>query len=156
LDWIGHQRAIPTGARLDRDGLALGFLLAALLSVTAFSVLTSPVWHPGAPPTPPWCLAAETPAFRFGFAALSSALGDIMGQPKDCEHGDDGISADTWQETTTGVAWYHWCSNTPTFNRGLEHWMLTPNGLEYWVGSGIPPRSLPVVRVPDLREPCTS
>ena len=119
------------------------------------SIGTSSIWHPDAPPVASWCLAVETPAFRFGFAELRKVLGDVMGQPTECEHGD-GITDDTSQETTTGVAVYHWCANTPTFSRGQDHWMLTSNGVEHWAGQDVPPRPLPIVRGPDLRHPCTS
>jgi len=50
-----------------------------------------------------------------------------MGVPIECEHGDDS-SSNTLQTTTTGIALYFWCTNTPSFTRGQEHWMLTRDG----------------------------
>jgi hypothetical protein len=77
-----------------------------------------------------------------------------MGDPTECEHGD-AWTTDTRQETTTGAAVYRWCTNTPTFTRGREHWMLTSNDVEHWTDEGPPPPPQPVVRVPDLRQPCS-
>jgi hypothetical protein len=137
------------------DGLALGLLLAALLGVSLVSIGTSSIWQPDAPPLAPWCPTDETPSFRFGFAALRDALGEVMGQPTACEHGD-AVTGDTYQETSTGLAVYHWCTNTPTFSQGSDHWILTPDGMEHWVGQGLlPPQPPPIVRVPDFRHPCT-
>ena len=114
MHWNGHHRWVATSTSAVREGLALGLLLAALLGASVLSIGTSSIWHPDAPPVASWCLAVETPAFRFGFAELRKVLGDVMGQPTECEHGD-GVTDDTYQETTTGVAVYHWCTNTPTF-----------------------------------------
>ena len=147
------RRAIRTSAWQIRDGLALAVVLVALLGVTAVSIATSPIWQPGALPAARWCLPGQTPVFSFGFAELSQQLGTIMGQPTDCEH-HDGPTDDIVQETTTGLALYRWCTNTPTFSRGQEHWMLMPGGAVYWTGPDIPPRPPPIVRTPDLRHPC--
>jgi len=136
-----------------RDGLALAVVAAALLGVTALSLATSPIWQPGAPRPPRGCRPDQTPAFSAGFAELAQQLGATMGQPTECEHGD-GATDDTVQATTTGLAEYRWCTNTPTFSRGQEHWMLVPGGLAYWTGQDIPPQPPPIVRAPDLRHPC--
>jgi hypothetical protein len=125
----------------------------ALLGVTATSLGMGPIWQPGALTRTPWCLPGQTPEFQFGFSELAGQLGDVMGQPTGCEHGDAG-TGDTRQETTTGVAVYHWCSNTPSFTRGQEHWILTSRGLEYWTGAGLAPLPQPVIRSVDLRQPC--
>jgi hypothetical protein len=130
-------------------------VLAGLLGVSAISVGTSSLWHPGTPPVAAYCLPVEAPSFHFGFAQLRNVLGEVMGQPTDCEHGD-GITDDTYQTTTTGLAVYHWCTNTPTFGRGQDHWMLIPNGVEYWAGQTGPPQPVPIVRAPDLRHPCAA
>jgi hypothetical protein len=148
-----NRRAVRTSTPQLLDGLALAVVLVALLGVTAVSIATSPIWQPGAPPEAPWCLPGQTPAFSFGFAELSQQLGSIMGQPTECEHGD-GATDDTIQQTTTGLAVYRWCNNTPTFSREQEHWMLMPGGAAYWTGQDIPPRPPPIVRMPDLRHPC--
>jgi hypothetical protein len=102
----------------------------------------------------PWCLAGQSPSFEFGFAALAQATNGAMGTPIECEHGSAQSNGDTTQTTTTGIATYSWCTNTPGFTRGQEHWMLTEIGMEHWIGDPESPRPLPVVRTPDLRHPC--
>jgi hypothetical protein len=138
-----------------RDSLALGLLVIALLGVTAIGLAAGPTWQPGTPVRAPWCQNGQIPRFEFGFGALARHLGDVMGEPTECEHGE-AWTTDTRQETTTGVAVYRWCTNTPTFTRGQEHWMMTSNGVEHWTDGGPPPAVQPVVREPNLRQPCSS
>jgi hypothetical protein len=95
----------------------------------------------------------DVPTFRFGFSSLAQAIGSTMGVPIECEHGEDA-SDNTFQATTTGLAVYNWCTNTPSFTRGEEHWMLTPQGVEHWMGDANSPRPLPIARAPDLRHLC--
>jgi hypothetical protein len=135
-----------------RDGFVLGVVLAGLVGVSLFSVSTSSIWHPNSPSTV-WCLVGQAPSFHFGFAELRQSIGDAMGQPTECEHGDLA-SDDTRQQTSTGVAVYYWCTNTPTFSRAQDHWRLTPSGLEHWTDQDVAPRPMPPVRTPDLRHPC--
>jgi hypothetical protein len=135
-----------------RDGLVLGLVLAGLVGVSLVSVATSSIWKPNTPSTG-WCLVGQTPSFQFGFAELRQAIGDPMGQPTECEHGDP-VSDNTRQQTSTGVAVYYWCTNTPTFSREQDHWRLAPSGLEHWTDQGVAPQPLPIVRPPDLRHPC--
>ena len=134
------------------DALLLGAALTALAVLTVAGLATTPTWRPGGQAAP-WCLPGQTPAFVFGFAALAQQLGSVMGNATECEHGTIG-SNDTFQKTTTGVAEYDWCSNTPTFTRGQDHWALTPAGLLHWsaVDAAMPPQ--PTVRDSDLRRPC--
>ena len=134
------------------DSLALGLLAIGLSAVVLFSLRTAPTWQPDAPPRAPWCPAGEVPTFRFGFAQLATHLGDLMGQPTECEHGDNWTS-DTRQKTTTGLAEYQWCRNTPMFTRGPAHWMLTGDGVIQWTDDVVP-RAQPIVRTPDMRRPC--
>ena len=137
------------------DRIVLGLLVAVLLAVTAFYVRERPSWWLGAQPRAHWCKEGETPAFHFGFAELAAQLGGTMGEPTECEHGEDW-STDTRQATTTGVAVYRWCTNTPAFIRGQERWALMPDGMQHWSGDAGPPRPFALVRVPDLRHPCTA
>jgi hypothetical protein len=139
---------------VSRDTLVLGALLLGLLVIMGISLSKGTHWRSGAPPRAAWCLAGQSPEFQFGFAELARHLGEVMGEPTECEHGDEWTS-DTRQETTTGVAVYRWCTNTPTFTRGQEHWMLTARGVEHWTGEGPPPSPPPRVRVPELRQPCS-
>ena len=148
-----QTRAVRSRTPQALDALILAALLVALLGVSAISLATSPIWRPGAPPDPPFCPPGQVPGFSFGFYELSQQLGGIIGQPTECEHGVGG-TGDTVQRTTTGEAVYRWCTNTPTFTRGQEHWMLVPGGVEYWTGEDTPPQLPPVVRMPDLRHPC--
>jgi hypothetical protein len=134
------------------DGLLLAGLLLVLLPITAFSLAVRPISPPGIPATPPWCLPRQQLQFQLGFLTLSQALGPIMGRPTECEHGYD-VNGDTRQRTTTGIAIYNWCTNTPSFNAGRDHWILGTGGVEHWTDPASPPE-MPIVRAPDLRQPC--
>ncbi len=136
--------------RLDSLGLVVAASL--LLAVVAVNIAASPIWKTGIPPHAPYCEVGIAPSFQFGFAELSRQLGPVMGEPIECEHGEEW-TVDTRQLTTTGVAVYHWCTNTPTFSTGPEGWMLTASGLQRWTDEDDPPTQ-PIVRVPDFRRPC--
>jgi hypothetical protein len=136
------------------DRIILELLLAATLAVTAVYLTVGPTWHPGAPLQGHWCREDEVARFHFGFADLAAQLGPIMGDPTECEHGDEWTS-NTSQITTTGIAEYQWCTNTPVFTREQDHWALMLGGMQHWSGDAGPPRPPPRVRVPDLRHPCT-
>ena len=102
----------------------------------------------------PFCPPGEVPAFAAGFAALSELLGERMGRPLECEH-PDPASGDLLQKTTTGLAVYRWCTNTPTFAAGADHWALTPAGPLRWSGPSVdPPVPLQSVQPSSLRRPC--
>jgi hypothetical protein len=136
------------------DRIILELLLAATLGATAVYLSVAPTWRPGAPPQAHWCHEGELAEFHFGFAELAAQLGPVMGNPTECEHGDDW-SSNTLQATSTGVATYQWCTNTPVFTSGHDHWALMPGGMQHWSGDAGPPRPPPRVRVADLRHPCT-
>jgi hypothetical protein len=148
-----HPRDEGAGTAGLSDGLALGIVLGILLLISFANPPASEFWKSDAPPHAPWCAVGEIPAFQFGFGDLAQAIGSPMGVPTECEHGE-GSSSDTRQATTTGVAEYSWCTNTPGFSRGQEHWLLTQDGLEHWTGSADPPLAQPIVRTPDLRHLC--
>jgi hypothetical protein len=133
--------------------VGLGVVLLVLLAVSVANLTESRFWQTDDRPHAPWCRPGEVPRFQFGFADIARAIGTEAGSPTECEHGDDS-SGNTLQATTTGVAIYYWCTNTSTFNRGQDHWMLTPAGVEHWTGSEQWPRPLPIVRAPDLRQLC--
>jgi len=104
----------------------------------------------------PFCQTDESPAFTFGFAALSDLLDSRMGRPLECEH-PDIATGDTLQLTTTGLAVYRRCTNTPTFAIAQDHWALTPEGPLHWTGPSVdPPVLLPLVQASSLRRPCPS
>jgi hypothetical protein len=136
------------------DRIILELFLAAALGTTVVYLMVGPVWRPGAARQGQWCREGELPEFHFGFADLAARLGPVMGDPTECEHGDDWTT-NTSQTTTTGVAVYQWCTNTPIFTRGQDHWALMPGGMQHWSGDAGPPRPPPRVRVADLRHPCT-
>jgi hypothetical protein len=136
------------------DRIILELVLAAALGTTAIYLLLAPNWRPGAAPQAHWCRDGEVAQFHFGFADLAAQLGSVMGDPTECEHGEDWTS-NTSQITTTGIAQYDWCTNTPVFTSGNDHWSLITDGLQHWSGDAGPPRPPPRVRVPDLRHPCT-
>ncbi|MBV9579481.1 MAG: hypothetical protein JO057_12910 [Chloroflexi bacterium] len=141
----------PTRPRLE---LGLGLACVALLAIGLTGVPRQQVWVLPTARHAPWCLPDQSPMFLFGFAALAQATDGAMGTPTECEHGAENSNGDTTQKTTTGVATYSWCTNTPGFTRGDEHWVLTADGLEHWIGGPSSPRPLPDVRGPDLRHLC--
>ena len=92
-----------------------GFFAAAMatFALLLFSAEVSsafPYWAPG-----------QEPEFQFGFAFLKSQLGDLMGEPLECEHANPE-NGDTLQQTTTGLSFYRKSTNTPTFTDGWNHW----------------------------------
>jgi hypothetical protein len=102
----------------------------------------------------PFCGPGEAPGFAFGFAALSELLGPRMGSPLECEH-PDLATGDLLQKTSTGLAVYRWCTNTPIFASGTERWALTPGGPLHWSGPRVdPPLELATVQPSSLRRPC--
>jgi hypothetical protein len=146
-----RRAATPTPT--PRDGYVLLLILLSLLSIALLSVRSNESWRPGTPPLAPFCLPDQTPRFELGFNDLAAQLGGIAGEPIECEHGEDW-TRDTIQSTTTGQAIYDQCSNTSSFVRGGEHWALTPTGLQYWSGEGVPPPAPPLVQPADLRAAC--
>ncbi len=86
----------------------------------------------------PYCAASASPRFANGFATLKASLGDVMGDPLECEH-NDGTSGDVLQQTTTGLAFWRQSTNTPTFTDGYHKWALTSRGLVAWEGTANDP-----------------
>jgi hypothetical protein len=97
------------------------------------------------PPGPPFCQAGQQPQFAFGLAQLKARVGDTMGNLVECEH-TNADSGDSLLQTTTGLAFYHKATNTPTFTNGFEHWAVTDKALVNWMGDSIdpPPNATPV------------
>jgi hypothetical protein len=80
----------------------------------------------------------DHPAFYYGFADLRAQLGNVMGNPTECEHAIH-VDGDTRQRTTTGYAYYRKSDNVPTFTNGWDHWALTADGLVHWSGYVVDP-----------------
>ena len=90
-----------------------------------------------------YCAPGETPHFVFGLDQLHQRLGDLMGDPLECEH-VDASSGDTLQRTTRGLAYYRQATNSPSFTDGTTHWALTANGIVRWTGDSVdPPNGAP-------------
>jgi hypothetical protein len=139
---------------LNKDAIVLSAVMMTFTGLTLGAAVAT-LSRPGSlAQSAPWCRPGQEPAFAFGFKDLSERLGETMGQPVECEHGEL-TTGDTVQTTTTGVAHYHWCTNTPVFARGPEHWALTPAGVLQWTGENSnPPIAQSIVRRLDLRRPC--
>jgi hypothetical protein len=95
----------------------------------------------------PHCAADTEPHFQLGFAALEARLGDIMGEPIECEQGNPD-NGDTVQRTTTGLAYYRRSTNTLAFTDGERHWALGAADVLTWQGDAVDP--------PASAEPATS
>jgi hypothetical protein len=85
-----------------------------------------------------FCAPGSAPTFVQGFAQLKARLGDVMGDPIECEH-TDGTSGDVLQQTTTGLSFWRKSTNTATFTDGYRHWALTSRGLLTWEGTSVDP-----------------
>ena len=117
------------GSEVVRPALSLVVLLAGCLA--------SPVLV--AAEAAPFCASGQTPRFVFGFAELKAAVGDLMGDPLECEH-VDLATGDSLQQTTSGLAMYHQSTNSPEFTDGWNHWALEPDGIVAWSGASQPVR----------------
>jgi hypothetical protein len=149
------EPSLRTAERRQRDSLLLVVVLAALALVTAWSALGHERAM-AALSAMPYCAAGQTPVFANGFAALAESVGDGMGQPLECEHGDPA-TGDTVQRTTTGLAWYRPCTNTPAFSSDdATRWALTANGVVSWTDDGGElPTEIAQTCPLDLRRPAT-
>jgi hypothetical protein len=96
--------------------------LAAAPSALGFTMWSEPRAHahPGFV-TPVRSCGAEDPTFALGLAELKAALGDLMGEPLECERTIDS-QGDTVQRTTTGSAGYVQRTQTVWFAGGERYW----------------------------------
>lgn len=86
------------------------------------------------PGTAAFCAPGQSPVFALGLGILKQRIGDVMGNPLECEH-PSGPDGSTLQKTTTGLAAYRSASNTVTFTDGYQHWELdSDNRLVTWTG----------------------
>src|SRR5262249_43566430 len=93
-------------------------------------------------PAAPYCAAGQLLAFANGMADLKGQLGDIMGDPLECEHAAETIG-DTVQQTSTGLAVYTRITNTVRFTGGGRHWALSDTG-DMVSGEGTQPPPPPI------------
>ncbi len=104
--------------------------------------LALPATAPGVPGAvaerPATCGAGRPPRFVLGLAELKRQVGELMGEPLECER-IEPASGDTVQATTTGLAYYRPRSNVPAFTDGWQHWALTERGLVTWEGESPDP-----------------
>lgn len=101
---------------IDASGLAaapaaMGFTMWSARPVHA---------HPGFVTPVQTCLA-EHPTFALGLAQLKAELGEVMGEPLECERTIDS-QGDTVQLTTTGSAGYLQHTQTVWFAGGERYW----------------------------------
>lgn len=87
-----------------------------------------------------FCAAGVTPEYRQSLATLKARLGDIMGDPGECEHLNNA-NGDTLQQTSRGLAYYRWATGLPTFTDGWRHWALAGGQLIEWEGESPDPPS---------------
>lgn len=95
----------------------------------------------------PYCPPGEAPTFVLGFAKLHQQLGDIMGQPLECEHLNPA-NRDSLQQTSTGLAVYRPSPGQLSFTDGWRHWALSGSRLVSWEGDG----PMPVTTTPTSAE----
>ena len=128
--WFGFQQPMPW-LRLDQPTPALQAL---------------PLPTPTTAPAPTLARAAALqslcdagrPRFLGSIANLKARLGNVMGEPSDCEHAVD-TEGNTQQQTTTGLAYYRRRLNVAIFTNGWEHWALDDDKLLRWSGSEVEP-----------------
>jgi hypothetical protein len=116
---------MPKAASIRVIGVVAAIVFFALTAATASAAA-------------PYCPPDQDPEFVLGFAFMKSQLGDVMGEPLECEH-PNPENGDTLQQTTTGLAFYRKATNTPTFTDGWNHWAWTADGMVQWTGDAIEP-----------------
>jgi hypothetical protein len=89
--------------------------------------------QPTQPTGAPGCSPGSAPGFSPEFADLSHALGETMGQPRECAH-VDAATGDRIQLTSTGLAVYKPESGVAMFTDGYRHWALQRDRLDTWEG----------------------
>jgi hypothetical protein len=77
---------------------------------------------------------------------LMAVLGQTVGEPLECVHGNVE-NADLLQQTSTGLLVYRTLSGTAVFTNGYVHWAMTSDGLLRWFGSGLDPPWVEIVSV---------
>ncbi len=85
----------------------------------------------------PHCPPGKQVQFVLGFAELKRELGDIMGDPVECEHVNPE-NGDTVQQTTSGLAVFRKRDGQLAFTDGWQHWARTPDGIATWTGDQEP------------------
>jgi len=158
----GSRRRFQQQARATSSSIGLGIVVAVgigvaawtaqSLSIDATRITSMPaafgftMWsghpargHPGFD-APLRADAASTPLctpdranFAYGLANLKLQLGEVMGEPLECERAVDS-EGNTVQLTTTGLAAYEQRTQTVTFTDGWRHWAFARGRLVTWDG----------------------
>jgi hypothetical protein len=133
-EWIA--RSVPVDIAYLRSVPAqFGFTTWSGHPVRSHPGADAPLFVAPAPP-PPLC-APQHATFAYGIADLKVRLGEIMGDPVECEHAIDA-EGDSRQMTTTGLATYQRRTQTVTFTDGWHHWALAQDTLIAWEGVAQP------------------
>jgi S1-C subfamily serine protease len=111
------------------------------LLATALLLALVSSYAPTAAADSAFCQPGQSPQFGPDFAPLKAQLGDMMGDPVECEHVAGG-STDTVQQTTTGLAFHHAQSQLPAFTDGTDHWAIVDGNLVSWSVDAPDPTSL--------------
>ena len=73
------------------------FFLAGMMFAAGTLLLSTPV------AAAPYCEPGQEPEFVLGFAFMKSQIGDVMGEPLECEHANPD-NGDMLQQTSTGLS----------------------------------------------------
>jgi hypothetical protein len=79
----------------------------------------------------PYCGQDQSPTFGPAFATLVEQLGDIVGEPLDCEHADESSQL-VVQATTTGNLFRDPSDGSVGFSNGVDRWIVGPDGAVVW------------------------
>jgi hypothetical protein len=114
--------------------------LEAIDSLAGMWDRTEPAHHlVGAEPVArPACMSGQAPALSPEFEQLRQAVGELMGEPRECVHAD-GATGDRLQVTSTGLAVYRPSLGQAMFTDGYRHWAIDQRGLIYWEGDSNTP-----------------
>src|SRR5262249_5548380 len=129
---VGFGRWFVESAVVDLGGIislpvALGFTTWGAHPVHGHSGAPAAAFVPtpaAAPAADPGACDPVAPSFVLGIAELKNQVGEMMGDPIECERAIDA-DGNTEQHTTTGLASYSAQTETVSFTDGWRHWDLS-------------------------------